>query len=104
MAIQARAFLVASAILLCGGSAQALEPDETQTILQSSPLVRTGDAKTIDYSGGRGVATKTGALSYVFPIELPPGRMGVRPSLTLSYSSQSGRSLVGVGWELDGLP
>ncbi|HZI11521.1 MAG TPA: SpvB/TcaC N-terminal domain-containing protein, partial [Myxococcus sp.] len=42
----------------------------------------------------RGDAT----LSY--PLELPPGRLGVQPSLTLGYSSGRGNGWMGLGWDL----
>ena len=32
----------------------------------------------------------------------PPARMGMGPSLALSYSSRAGRSIAGVGWDLTG--
>ncbi len=41
-----------------------------------------------------------GAINYAFPIALPPGRKGVRPSLSASYSSQSGYGNLGFGWSI----
>lgn len=40
----------------------------------------------------------TAALSY--PIEVPPGRQGLTPSLSLSYNSAGGDGWLGVGWDL----
>ena len=42
----------------------------------------------------------SGAATYSIPIWTPPGPNGVTPSLSLSYSSQGGNGLAGVGWNL----
>ncbi len=52
--------------------------------------------------GDASVSTQTGSLSYSFPIEVPPGRLGIQPTISLTYSSQS--PLVGgvaAGWTLE---
>lgn len=41
-----------------------------------------------------------GQASYSIPIELPPARNKVGPSVSLSYNSQGGNGVVGVGWSL----
>jgi hypothetical protein len=48
--------------------------------------------------------TADGALSYSIPIWVPPGRLGIEPSLAFSYHSRSGNGTLGIGWSLSGLP
>lgn len=53
-----------------------------------------------------GVTSRSGAFTWSFPIEVPPGRLGVQPSLALGYSSQASvyGSSLGAGWSLSGAP
>ncbi len=48
------------------------------------------------------VNSSTGAFSYDYLLDLPPGRNGLTPELKLGYSSdnQKNDNLVGYGWEL----
>jgi RHS repeat-associated protein len=41
-----------------------------------------------------------GQASYSIPIQVPPGRKGMQPAVSLGYSSSSGYGNVGVGWSL----
>src|SRR5215813_5184621 len=43
-----------------------------------------------------------GSGRYSVPLEVPPGRMGIQPSLSLEYSSNAANGLLGVGWSLAG--
>ncbi len=47
--------------------------------------------------------TSNGALTYSVPIAVPPGSGGVVPPLSLSYSSERGNGLLGMGWGIGGL-
>ncbi len=42
----------------------------------------------------------TGTGNYSVPIELPPGRNGLQPKLSLAYSTGNGNSPFGLGWAL----
>ena len=41
-----------------------------------------------------------GAATYTVPIQLPPGRAGMQPAVSLSYSSGAGNGVAGLGWNL----
>jgi len=41
-----------------------------------------------------------GDAALSFPIEVPPGRRGLTPNVTLSYDSSAGNGWVGVGWNV----
>ena len=43
-------------------------------------------------------ANAYGTASITYPIEIPTGRNGLQPDLTLSYSSDRGNGIMGVGW------
>ncbi|WP_417689553.1 FG-GAP-like repeat-containing protein [Pseudidiomarina sp.] len=43
-----------------------------------------------------------GVANYRVAIEVPPGRRGVQPELSLNYSSRGGEGIAGFGWHLAG--
>jgi len=45
-----------------------------------------------------------GSFNTKVDIKLPPGTRGVAPKLALTYNSNAGNGIVGVGWQLSGLP
>jgi RHS repeat-associated protein len=70
--------------------------------LDPPALDATGPEATVFQLGDYGVAEQSGAATYQFPIQVPPGRLGVAPSLALSYSSHAPlRGTVAAGWSLD---
>ncbi|WP_415751841.1 RHS repeat-associated core domain-containing protein [Leptospira wolffii] len=45
-----------------------------------------------------------GSLTSNVEIPLPPGRKGIAPRLAFSYSSGSRSGLLGIGWDIEGIP
>ncbi|WP_315754386.1 MULTISPECIES: FG-GAP-like repeat-containing protein [unclassified Bradyrhizobium] len=53
---------------------------------------------------GKMEVTDNGAANYKIDIATPPGTAGLAPELSLRYSSHAGNGLLGMGWELAGIP
>ncbi|MEQ2955425.1 RHS repeat-associated core domain-containing protein [Phocaeicola massiliensis] len=47
--------------------------------------------------------SSTGARTYSVPIDVYPGMRGFEPKLSLSYNSQQGNGVAGVGWSVSGI-
>jgi len=47
--------------------------------------------------------TPGGAATYSIPIKVPMGIGGIKPGVSLTYNSQAGNGLLGVGWNMSGL-
>lgn len=55
---------------------------------------------SLPIEGKGSVAGNSGAFTYSIPIEVPPGRHGLTPQLSLVYNSSAGNGFLGVGWDL----
>jgi len=45
-------------------------------------------------------ANNTGDVSVSYPIEIPKGRLGMAPSVSVNYNSEGGNSWTGIGWNV----
>lgn len=64
------------------------------------PIVATAAVGTLP---GAAEVTTDGTFAYTMPIDVPPGRAGMQPSLSISYDSGGGETALGVGFALRGL-
>lgn len=99
----------------CGGSCGTCGSGTTCSdalgMCLSAPLTRAFELPPEHEVETLGVGTLPGRLSvshgghaqYSIPIEVPPGRGGIQPELSLQYSSLRGNGTLGVGWALEGL-
>ena len=55
------------------------------------------------HTKGHYSVSASGSSNYTIPIWVPPGVAGLQPKLALSYNSNRGDGLLGVGWSLAGL-
>jgi Salmonella virulence plasmid 65kDa B protein len=44
-----------------------------------------------------------GGANYTIPITIPPGTKGVQPNISISYNSQGGNGIMGMGWNFSGI-
>src|SRR5689334_23169891 len=56
------------------------------------------------FGQGQQAVNPDGSFTYTIPIEIPPGIGGAQPNLALVYNSNAQDSMVGLGWQLTGLP
>src|SRR5262245_33580192 len=91
--------LLAATTLLHVGSAYS-SPGDIFSI--PAPVIGAAAPKAAELrQGDVSVATQTGALSYAYPVPVPPGRNGMAPHLALSYSSQAPTyGGLAAGWSL----
>ncbi len=68
-------------------------PDKPVTAPQVPPLQNVGAIPG-------GPSADGGAAGYHLEVEVPPGRAGMQPEVSLSYSSRAGNGVAGVGWSL----
>nr|VFK80785.1 MAG: virulence plasmid B protein [Candidatus Kentron sp. SD] len=49
------------------------------------------------------LSVRQGAAVYTIPIQIPPGVAGMQSDLAITYNSNAGNGLLGVGFSLSGL-
>jgi len=92
--------LLSTALLTCiCGTARA---DDSATLPTAINLPE-GPASIEGFGQGHEVSPATGLPTLTYDLELPPGRAGLTPELSLRYAPGGGAGLLGLGWSL-GLP
>jgi RHS repeat-associated protein len=83
-----------------GGNGQP--PDGGNPVDVEDPDAPLRMGSTVGTLPGAPSVNPSGSVTYSIPIPVSPGSAGMQPSLSLSYNSQGGRSIVGTGWSLAG--
>jgi RHS repeat-associated protein len=74
------------------------------TVRTIEPLPAPHDEElTVGAVDGAFEVNQRGNAIYSIPINVPPGRAGLEPHISLVYNSASGNGLVGMGWTIGGL-
>ena len=69
----------------------------------NSSFVMPAHDATVGALGGSHQVGPDGSANYSIPIEVPPGAGGIQPELAITYNSNAGNGLLGLGWDLSGL-
>ena len=77
----------------------------TVTASAHDPSQATGTvpASAVGRTVGSFAVTASGAATYSIPIVVPPGVLGMQPSIAIAYQSGGGNGFLGVGWGISGL-
>ena len=86
-------------IIVEGGKPRILQADAEGGF----PDLASGETGNVSIVSGKMSVGQDGSANYSVPLSLPPGRGGLKPSLSLSYNSSSGIGYLGVGWSISGL-
>ena len=78
-------------------------PDHPETTSYNATQMK--DIKAADPGAGINLieppqANNMGDARLSYPIEIPPGRLGMQPQLGIHYSSSGGNGWMGIGWDL----
>src|ERR1035437_1087199 len=73
----------------------------TPTSGGNPPILNTG--LEVGTTPGSFAVSPSGGATYNIPLLVPLGTMGMSPNLSITYNSQGGNGLMGMGWDLSGL-
>jgi len=67
--------------------------------LPTTPIVPATEG---NYLPSSSQVSPSGQFEFSLPVDLPPGRAGMKPNFAVTYSSGGGNGILGVGWNLAG--
>jgi len=67
----------------------------------NSLAASSGANKVFTLSENLDVEPTTGTSALTIPIEIPQGRGGIQPNITLLYNSSGGNGILGIGWNME---
>ena len=70
------------------------------SVLETAINIPDGPASIEGFGQGYDVSPSSGLPSLSYPISVPPGRVGLQPSLSLNYEAGGGSGLYGLGWSM----
>ncbi|MCI0585138.1 MAG: hypothetical protein L0227_19970, partial [Chloroflexi bacterium] len=89
-------------LLFAIGGGRELRAQVVDALEAGAPSLDSGAPQPASLqAGGHGISEQTGAVSYSYPLAVPPGRQEMQPSLSLDYSSRAPlRGGIAAGWSL----
>nr|NQU92355.1 hypothetical protein [Bacteroidota bacterium] len=84
-------------LLVCTFASSGTNPEDTVFTIK-----RESDANPVGTLPGSFGVSPSGAATYTIPLDLPPGRAGMTPEISLNYNSQGGDGVMGKGWSIGG--
>jgi len=96
---------------ICNANGQCVPPTSDPPIIITTPGggprpindLPQPPPSTVGALRGAFSVTEQGTSQYTVPIDVPPGRAGIEPALSLKYVGSRQNDDLGVGWHLDGL-
>ncbi|HVX90321.1 MAG TPA: carbohydrate-binding protein [Candidatus Paceibacterota bacterium] len=67
------------------------------------PELMPGPTSAVGALPGSFAVSEAGTAQYSIPIQVPPGRAGIEPAVSLVYSGSRSNGDLGLGWRLEGL-
>ncbi len=96
--------------VLCMGSLFLLciflltQCNNTQILTTDTSTTQTATAQYAGAIQGSFSVSNDGGNSYGISIDVPPGTRKVQPKLSFAYNSKGGNGMMGLGWDVQGLP
>ena len=75
-------------------------PTETSFNPNLMKDIKLGDPARASISSSRPARCSSGSANLSYPLDVPPGRQGVQPTLQVTYNSEGANGWMGVGWDV----